>query len=145
MPGGRPLKYNDPQELQHKIDAYFEYCDNYVVIDDEGNEKPAPKPYTVSGLARWLDIDTETLRLYQVREEFLGTVKAAKQRIEEQLEEGLLTKKQVTGHIFNLKNNYGWKDRHDITTDDKELPTPLLHALPNNNSDQANSGAGQED
>ena len=126
---GRPLKYADIQELQHKIDAYFEYCDNYVILDEEGNEKPAPKPYTVSGLALWLDIDTETLRNYEVKPEFLGTIKRAKQRIEEQLELGLLTKNQVTGTIFNLKNNYGWKDRTDVTTNDKELPTPLLYNL----------------
>ena len=145
MPGGRPLRYSDPQELSAKIDAYFDYCDGYVTLDKEGNEVPAPKPYTVSGLSRWLDIDTETLRLYQVREEFVGTIKAAKQRIEEQLETELLTRTHVTGHIFNLKNNYGWKDRQDITTNDKELPTPLLNALFNNDSNKEGSGTTQED
>lgn len=144
--GGRPLKYSDKQELQHKIDAYFEYCDNFIVIDNDGEEQKAPKPYTVAGLALWLDVDTETLRNYEKRDEFFGTIKRAKQRIEEQLETKLHGK-TVTGIIFNLKNNYGWKDRQDITTNDKELPTPLLSALDvsNNDSNEASSGTTEED
>lgn len=109
---GRPLKFKDPVELQHKIDAYFEYCDNLVMVNKEGDEVPTPQPYTISGLARCLDVDTETLRNYENRDEFFATIKQAKQRVEEYLETRLYGQ-AVTGVIFNLKNNFKWKDKHE--------------------------------
>jgi hypothetical protein len=27
---------------------------------------------------------------------------------------------------MNMKNRFGWKDRQDVTTNDKDLPTPIL-------------------
>lgn len=100
MPAGRPLKYETPEALQKAVDAYF---DNLK----EG------QPPTVSGLALALDVDTSTLRNYEGREEFFATIKKAKQRIEEALESGLWGG-SVTGLIFNLKNNFGWKDKQEV-------------------------------
>lgn len=134
-PGGRPLKYETDEELQNAIDSYFLKIDQW---NDE-HDGAQWEPYTVSGLALHLDVDTETLRNYEKREQFFGTVKRAKQRIEQQLEKMLLTKQQVTGPIFNLKNNYGWKDRTDITSNDKELPTPILNGLSRNHSNEEDS------
>lgn len=97
MPAGRPLKFETPEELQAAVDAYFESL-------AEG------EPPTVSGLAYHLDVDTKTIRNYEGREEFFPTVKRAKQRIEMHLERCLYGN-SVTGLIFNLKNNFGWKDK----------------------------------
>jgi len=107
MPAGRPLKFKTPEELQEKIDAYFDYCDSF----QDSNGVPV-KPYTICGLALWLDVDRETLTNYEKRDEFFGTVKKAKLRVEQQLEEKLHGN-CVTGLIFNLKNNFGWKDRSE--------------------------------
>lgn len=44
------------------------------------------------------------------------------------------TIKEATG-IVNLKSNWKWRDRSDITTDDKELkvtPTTIVFTKPNN-------------
>ena len=72
---GRPLKFKTVKELSTKIDAYFKMCD----------EKE--KPYTVAGLALFLDVDTDTIRNYEKKsDDFFGTIKRAKQKIEEQLE-----------------------------------------------------------
>lgn len=104
-PGGRPLKYKTVEELQKKIDEYFKKCDS---------EK---RPYTVTGLALALNVDRVTLLNYSNRdEEFFNTIKKAKGRIEAQLEEHLVDNYSgnTTGIIFNLKNNYGWKDKQDI-------------------------------
>jgi len=30
------------------------------------------------------------------------------------VQEGLLTSPRTIGHIFNLKNNFGWKDIHTV-------------------------------
>jgi len=120
MAGGRPLKYKTKKTLQAAIDSYFDAID---AENSENAEKNGDrKPYTVAGLALHLDVDTETLRNYDKRDEFFGSLKKAKQRIEVQLETKLHGN-NVTGIIFNLKNNYGWKDRQDITTNDNDLDT----------------------
>lgn len=104
-PGGRPLKFATPELLKAKIDAYFADCDEHT--DSDGNPT---KPYTVAGLALWLNVDRLTLINYEKRDEFFNTIKNAKLKIEQQLEEKLHGS-AVTGLIFNLKNNFGWKDK----------------------------------
>lgn len=95
---GRPLKYQTPEDMQADIDAYFAEC-----FDKE-------KPPTVSGLALSLDMDRRTLVDYAHRDAFFPTVKKARARIEETLETSLYGN-GVAGVIFNLKNNFGWKDK----------------------------------
>lgn len=100
---GRPLKFKTVEEMQEKIDAYFEECD----------EKE--KPYTITGLALALNTTRETLLDYQDRDEFSDTVKKAKLKCENYAEEFLFKGKNVVGSIFNLKNNYSrWIDRQEI-------------------------------
>lgn len=118
---GRPLLFKTPKELQSKIEAYFDYCENYSVKTEnkgkdnkiEVTESKQPKRFTIAGLARWLGCDRRTLVDYSERDEFLPAIKGAKLRIEEQLEECLYGN-NVTGIIFNLKNNYGWKDKSEV-------------------------------
>ena len=98
--GGRPLKFKSVEELQDKIDAYFEECDK----NDE--------PYTVSGLACWLETDRITLVRYQERDEFCNTIKNAKQKIETQFEKRALNGQyNPTISIFLMKNNFGYVDK----------------------------------
>jgi hypothetical protein len=103
--GGRPRKYSKQEILQTKIDEYFKMCD----------EKE--KPYTITGLCLYLDIDRSTLLRYEEKEEYCNTIKRAKNKIENYVEEnslkGLLN---PTVSIFNLKNNFGWKDKQEIET-----------------------------
>lgn len=98
MTAGRPRKYDTPEDMQSDVDAYFAEC-----VAQE-------KRPTVSGLAYRLDMATETLRSYGEQDKFTATVKKAKQRIEMVLEESL-AHPACTGSIFNLKNNFGWKDK----------------------------------
>lgn len=120
-PVGRPPKWEDPQDLQNCIDAYFDYCDGFTVMEDvyQGGswvgqrEVRRPKPYTVAGLALWLDVDRLTLLRYAEKEEFCNTIRQGKARIEVQLEEKLLTA-QSSGVAFNLKNNFGYKDKSEV-------------------------------
>ncbi len=99
--GGRPAKYNNKEELQNKIDNYFKQCDNE-------NE-----PYTVTGLGLALDMSRQDLINYSNKEEFFDTIKKAKQKVENYLEKRLIKDSSATGIIFNLKNNYGWKDKQE--------------------------------
>lgn len=74
------------------------------------------KHYTITGLANFLQTSRETLINYENRDEFFDTIKAAKARCEEQWE-NLLIGSNATGPIFNLKNNYGWKDKTELEAD----------------------------
>lgn len=106
MAGGRPLKYKSVKTMQTDIDKYFKECD------------ASGRPYTVSGLAYALGTNRQTLINYEGKDEFVDTIKRAKARIE-LFNEELLYNKDVstTGVIFNLKNNYGWKDKQEIEAD----------------------------
>jgi hypothetical protein len=108
---GQPLKFKSPKILQDRIDAYFESC--WVRHKDDKTKDTRIKPYTVSGLAVFLDVDRRTILNYGNREEYFPTVKKAKARIEAWTEEQLYRNTQVAGVIFNLKNNYEWKDKID--------------------------------
>ena len=77
--------------MQKAIDAYFA-TDAYVDVGDAKMFCP-----TVSGLAYSLGMSTEALRNYEEKDNFLATVKGAKQRIEIALEKiGESTKFIVT-------------------------------------------------
>jgi len=103
--GGRPRKYSEQEVLQTKIDEYFNMCD----------EKE--KPYTITGLCLYLDIDRSTLLRYEEKEEYCNTIKRAKNKIENYVEEmSLIGKLNPTVSIFNLKNNFNWKDKTEIET-----------------------------
>jgi hypothetical protein len=110
----RPLKYKTPEELKAVCDEYFEWCDNRTKkVWDNKEEKELlvsdPAPYTMSGLANALEISRRALLDYADRDEFLPTIKWARGKVEEDVETRLM-EKQATGAIFNLKNNFGWKD-----------------------------------
>lgn len=42
-----------------------------------------------------------------------------------------LSNKEFSATLWymNMKNRFGWKDRQDVTTNDKDLPTPILGGL----------------
>ena len=99
---GRPMKYDCPEELERVVALYFDACDEQ------------DRPYTVSGLALALGMTREQLLRYQERPEFTDTIKRAKQRVAVYVEEQLFRKVgSVSGIIFSLKNNFGWKDEFE--------------------------------
>ncbi|MBT4132293.1 MAG: hypothetical protein HOE44_16420 [Candidatus Marinimicrobia bacterium] len=108
-PVGRPPKYSSVEELETLIEEYFHGDDAFMIVGD-GIKVHAP---TVSGLAYHLDMSTEALRNYEQKGEFLATIKKAKQRVEIALEKRL-GGTAPAGTIFNLKNNFGWKDKQEI-------------------------------
>jgi len=104
---GRPLKFKTAAAMQKVIDEYFE---SVTYFNDTGAKFLRP---TVSGLAYALDMSTESLRKYGNKDQFVATVKRAKQKVEIALEQGLYNG-QVTGLIFNLKNNFNWRDKQEV-------------------------------
>ena len=127
-PGGRPLMYKTKEELQEKIDEYFESCKGTVLHDAEGNvltnKYGAPltvceKPLTITGLALALGFNSrQALLNYQGRKEFNDTILRAKARVEQYAEERLFDKDGANGAKFSLANNFeGWKEKQQIEAD----------------------------
>jgi len=100
MPAGRPRKFTDAEIMQEKIDKYFQDCD----------ERKAK--YTVPGLARALGfLSRMSVWEYGKHPEFADTIKGALLVMEQQRAEDLLTENNPVGKIFDLKNNFKWKDQ----------------------------------
>ena len=127
--GGRPMKFQSPEELQSKIDSYFDYCesrtkkevvktrDYYEVID-----LPDPIPYTVYGLADFLDCDADTLLKYQTRDAFSVLIARAKSKIlTNKVERGLDGKSNPQMTKLLLGHNYGIIEPKAETQDDKNI------------------------
>lgn len=101
--GGRPPLYDSVEELDKLIQKYFDDC-----IKDK-------RPYTMSGLAYALGMDRTSLIRYGKDERFYNSIKRAKEFVEQSLEERLISTSGATvGIIFNLKNNYDWKDKQEV-------------------------------
>ena len=120
---GRPKLYDSVEKMEFMIEDYFNMCDaqKEIIRNDKGHTKIIHKPYTITGLCLHLNIaDTTTLTDYQNDPVFSSTVKKAKKRCENWVEEKSLTGEiNPTAAIFNLKNNYGWKDKSEVETVDK--------------------------
>ena len=145
---GSPKKYMSPEHLQSMVNEYFESCmgplfDKWgnLVKDDNGNlVKTQVKPYTLSGLALFLGLSTETLRKYKTGrlDTILDEMKAetddcltfsrvvlrAKQTIEAYAEGRLYDKDGSNGARFVLDHCYGWvscKEEAEIKRSKKEM------------------------
>jgi len=98
MGAGRPLKFQSVEELQGKIENYFN-----VTPKDE---------WTITGLALALDTSRETLINYENKDEYFDTIKKSKLIVENGYEIDL-KKHGRPGTIFALKN-FDWKDKSEI-------------------------------
>lgn len=116
MLAGRPLIFKEPKELEKRIEGYFEYCDartkkEIVKTKDyfEIIDMPDPIPYTVYGLADYLDVDADTLLNYNQRPDFSALITRAKSKIlTNKVERGLDGKsnpamtKLLLGHCYGI-------------------------------------------
>ena len=141
---GRSRKYDTAKKLERAVDAYFASISRTVAVtelqptgqytqkglpvlapvpvcNDDGAEIRRVEyctPPSISDLCLHLGITRETWRVYcdpVVHPEFSDTTTRARARIEAYLERELLTReKSVQGVIFNLQNNYGWKEKKEL-------------------------------
>lgn len=115
---GRPPAFNSVEELEQAINEYFDHCDNRIrhVYDKKSGtvlEIIDPEPYTMAGLAYAIGIDRKTLYNYSKHQDFFPTIKKARSKVQTDVERRLM-EGQATGAIFNLKNNFGYKDEQQI-------------------------------
>lgn len=138
---GGTKKFMSPEHLQCMVNEYFESCNGplidkwgQLVYDKEGKlVKVQVKPYTVSGLALYLGVSTQTLKKYREglvddfldelyaetddRLTFAKVVMNAKQTIEAYAEGRLYDKDGQRGAQFVLDCCYNWvshKEQADI-------------------------------
>lgn len=123
--GGRPPMYKSKEEIQKKIDAYFEQCKGELLYDAEGNPmidkngnpiRVGCRPLTITGLALALGFNSrQALINYQCKEEFHDTIMRAKSKVEQYAEERLFDKDGANGAKFSLANNFdGWREKQQI-------------------------------
>ena len=97
---GRPPKYKTAEELQKKIDEYFD-------------ELYEGRPVTITGLILHCGFcSRQSFYRLEENEAFSYTIKRARLRITNHYE-SLLQGNSVAGPIFALKN-LGWSDRQEI-------------------------------
>ena len=153
---GRPRSFKSVRQLQELINNYFDSITidvplthselDYISTTDDGSqekhykqvetinnlgeqviEKQYFKKPTVTGLANYLGVHRSTLNNYEgLDKRYFDTIKAAKGILEEYLETNLY-EKNVVGTLFNLKNNFGWKDKQEIEhSGELSLPTIVI-------------------
>lgn len=116
---GMTPKYTSVEEIESKIEQYFEDCKGYPLTDNEGNQifnkfgLPVfidVHPPTVTGLALALGFTSrQALLNYQAKLEFVDTITHAKARVEQYAEERLFDRDGSNGAQFSLRNNFkGW-------------------------------------
>ncbi len=125
-PVGRPRKFRTPQEVQEKINEYFEWA--------EANNRPL----NMERFKCFLGICNDTLTPYMngtyddgVAEEdfsdygnFSETIKAARAYIAaDKMELAMTGSYNPTMVIFDLKNNHGYVDKREIESTNTEVPT----------------------
>ncbi|MDA3807753.1 MAG: terminase small subunit [Thiomicrorhabdus sp.] len=109
---GRPKCWDSPEELQAQIDTYFNHCDN------------KEKPYTIAGLAVFLEVDRQTIYNYEKKQQFFDTIKKARDRIYNFLEEWCIMKGNA-GTIFVMKN-YGYTDKQEVQYSEQPIPSIIV-------------------
>lgn len=152
-PMGRPLKFQTVEELQQKIDEYFQTREPFIaktrikIMKADGShywkedEELIPaRAKTMQGLANALDIDRHTLINYKEKPEFFASIARAKAQCAEYAEEQLFSR-NANGASFALKNNYGWKDESTVNTRTVEEDLDAIDDLNDEKADVADEAA----
>jgi len=129
--GGRPTIYK--KEYVGELLKYFNVDPSFEVpvdfYDKQGNIKKSTVTFvandlpTLAGFASKIGVHRETLNNWgEEHEEFFDAIKRAKDFQENILVSNALgSRYNPAFSIFFAKNNLGWKDRSDITTDDEPI------------------------
>ena len=102
MAGGRPRLFNTVEELEQKIQEFYDYCELKEV------------PLTFERLATFIGVDRKTIYNYSQKDEFFPSIKRVRDKIQADImERGMSGAINPTFGIFCLKN-YGYTDKQEI-------------------------------
>lgn len=134
----RRIKWNSPAHLQSLVDQYFASCEGVIYnprtgmpfYNDDGSPRIGQiKPYTVSGLACYIHIDTTSIKEYsreQIDElgyptdddysgpQYSDIILEARKKIEAFAEERLYDRDGFNGGRFVLNCAFGWQERKEV-------------------------------
>ena len=137
------IKWASPEQLQKKIDEYFESCMGYVydyrtqqpLYDAEGRpRREQTQPYTTTGLARALGVDRHTLICWSedqlnalgvpTDEDYEGPtygeiVREAREKVQEFCEKKLFERDGFNGGKFVLDCAFNWVGRRELAEIEK--------------------------
>lgn len=144
---GAPKKYT-PEKLKREVRKYFQSITREVTLTEQvatdqrdrnghvifetrkvcnalGQEVKVTEyltPPTVGTLAEFLGIHRDTWHEYCGQPEFSDTTTYALGRIHAYLERELLTRqgKDLKGVLFNLENNFGYRERMEVSSESLE-------------------------
>ena len=150
--GGRPTKYTS--ECIAKVDDYLNGCvdERYIFHKTEGDksdsyeEKVRVNLPTIGGFALFLDVAEDTIYEWvKVHKEFSESLrKIVKEQEKRLLNSGLSGEYNSTIAKLILSSNHGYKEKSDLTTNDKDIPQPILN-VQRNNGDKKDNGVKAED
>ena len=142
-------RFNSPQHMQALCDEYFASCDGVLYNPKTGkpyldrNGEPVIgqiKPYTVTGLALWLDLTTESMKEYEKGmlddygydideiNQYSFILRKARMRIEEYAETRLYDRDGYNGSKFVLDCAFNWNTRKEIAEIDSMIATKEIKA-----------------
>lgn len=128
---GRKPKYESVEQLEAKIEAYFESCKGEILRDADGgivfNQKDGTPVWvgrrmpTIPGLALALGFSSkQSLYDYKAKKEFLDSISRAQTRVEQYTAEKLFERDSQRGAQFALE--YGFRYRRDADGGKQEEP-----------------------
>ncbi len=135
--GGRPTEYRE--EMIQQVDDYLATCID-VEEDKENRISRKVRLPSIEGLALYLEVTKSSIYEWAEKHaEFSYVIdKLRHKQAEKLLNNGL-------GGSYNhtiakvLLTKHGYREGIDNTTNEKDLPTPLLNGILNNNSDKEDS------
>lgn len=125
----RNPKYDSVEQLEEKIEAYFESCKGELLRDKDGsivfNQKDGMPVWvgrrtpTIPGLALALGFSSkQSLYNYKAKKEFLDSISRAQTRVEQYTAEKLFDRESQRGAQFVLE--YGFRYRRDTESEKKD-------------------------
>ncbi len=124
---GRPLKYQNAQELENEINQYFKMCQH---------ERQIPG---ICGLANYLGLSRNTLLRYEKdsdKEDYNEVIERARTTIES-VNEQILYSKNNSGAIFIMKNNFGYNAEQKTHNVNEIVDIPYEEYLKGITSDES--------
>lgn len=102
-----------PEQMLEEATKYFDNCDKSVI--DKWMWGKIQKPKTLSWLCLWLWVSKDYISEKAKDVNYSETIKEIRMNVENNIEEWILTwVYNATSWIFNLKNNFDWKDKSEI-------------------------------